>query len=477
MPDPIILDLADASNVANTNFTALTAGTNFTLPTVNFSSTAFQAPSQVNNPLYGEISNITTEDLTTLELDGTGVFDKLMRANKAHLMQEFEKGRITGEQYAKTYIEMTTGVMNMSLQFVLQREQNYWSNLLLQSQARQAEIQAVTANTQLEISKAELVTKQYDAKTSEATYALTKMKLSTENAQFSNITAQIRNSLYQVEELMPLQKLSLVIDNDTKSYQLNEILPEEKRKLVYNIDNLMVTEYNKANFEFTELLPLQKLGLNIDNDTKTYQLSDILPEEKRQLTYNIDNLMVSEYNKSNYQFTELMPLQKAGFVIDNNTKTYQLNDILPEQKRQLVYTTDNVMVADYNKTNFEFTEIMPKQRDVLNVDIATKTFQKDELLPTQKLLLLEQVEVQHSQTSDFKIDGVTPVTGSVGKQKELYTQQITSYKRDSEYKNAKMYLDAWITQKTLDDSLNAPAQLTNINIDTVLSNLRSNNGL
>ena len=373
MPDPIILDLANASNVANTNFTALTAGTNFTLPTVDFSGTAFQAPSQDNNPLYGEISNITTEDLTTLELDGTGVFDKLMRANKAHLMQEFEKGRITGEQYAKTYIEMTTGVMNMSLQFVLQREQSYWSNLLLQSQARQAEIQAVTANTQLEISKAELVMKQYDAKTSEATYALTKMKLSTENAQFSNITAQIRNSLYQVEELMPLQK--------------------------------------------------------------------------------------------------------AGFVIDNDTKAYQLNDILPEQKRQLVYTTDNVMVAEYNKANFEFTEIMPKQKDVLDVDIATKTFQKDELLPTQKLLLLEQVEVQHSQTSDLKIDGITPVTGSVGKQRELYTQQITSYKRDSEYKNAKMYLDAWITQKTLDDGLNAPAQLTNINIDAVLSNLRSNNGL
>lgn len=299
IPEPILLDKSNAFVVADANFTTLTNDVDFALPTVNFSSPQFQLPSRTGNTLYSDIAKLTVSDLTTRSIDGSGVFDQLMVANKVHIAEEFDKGRLTAEQYSKAYIEITTAVMNMSLQFVLQKEQNYWSNILLQSQARQAEIQAVTAATQLEINKAELVMKQYDTKTSEANYAVSKMRLATENAQFTNITAQINSTLFQLEELMP------------------------------------------------------------------------------------------------------------------------------------------------------------KQKELLN----------------------EQVEVQHAQTSDLKLDGVTPVTGSVGKQRELYTQQITSYKRDSEYKTAKMFLDAWITQKTLDDGLNAPAQLTNLNIDSVIASVRSNNNL
>ena len=119
-----------------------------------------------------------------------------------------------------------------------------------------------------------------------------------------------------------------------------------------------------------------------------------------------------------------------------------------------------------------------------SADYCTKQAQADQIeyqtnniLPQQKLLLQEQAEVQRAQTSDTRFDGTTNVTGSIGKQKDLYEQQITSYKRDAEYKAGKMYLDAWITQKTLDEGLIAPDQLTNTNIDQVLSAVRNNNNL
>lgn len=60
-------------------------------------------------------------DLTSATIDGTGVFDVLMRANKAHLEQEFTKGRIKGPEYATVYLGALDAVLSASIQFLLQR--------------------------------------------------------------------------------------------------------------------------------------------------------------------------------------------------------------------------------------------------------------------------------------------------------------------------------------------------------------------
>lgn len=103
-------------------------------------------------------------------------------------------------------------------------------------------------------------------------------------------------------------------------------------------------------------------------------------------------------------------------------------------------------------------------------------FNVDEILPAQERLLQEQYEVQRAQTMETRSDSL-PIKGSIGKQKELYDQQITSYQRDAEVKASKLFTDAWITQKTIDEGLNPPNGFTNASIDTILSKLKSNNGL
>lgn len=103
-------------------------------------------------------------------------------------------------------------------------------------------------------------------------------------------------------------------------------------------------------------------------------------------------------------------------------------------------------------------------------------FNANQMLPQQLKLITEQTEAQRAQTLDTRSDGTT-VTGSVGKQKELYSQQITSYQRDAEVKASKLFTDAWITQKTIDEGLNPPNGFTNASIDTILTKLKSNNGL
>lgn len=111
------------------------------------------------------------------------------------------------------------------------------------------------------------------------------------------------------------------------------------------------------------------------------------------------------------------------------------------------------------------------------VDLEIARLQYGYLVPAQIALLQEQMEAARAQTLNTRSDGVTTVVGVLGKQKDLYTQQITSYQRDAETKVAKIFADAWIAQKTIDEGLVAPTGFTNASLDTVLTTIKTNNSL
>jgi len=142
--------------------------------------------------------------------------------------------------------------------------------------------------------------------------------------------------------------------------------------------------------------------------------------------------------------------------------------------------------AEYNHSMMQplQKEILEKQSssatlqiEGLDLDNQTKDFTLINILPTQRNLLSEQMEAARAQTLDVRSDGITPVVGSVGKQKDLYAQQITSYQRKSELDAARLWSDAWTVQKTIDEGLVAPTNFTNVNVDSVLAKIRTSNGL
>lgn len=269
---------------ANRLLEELTKGDDFTLPDIDMSGPEWDIPGGDGSPIFGAISKVTNESLTTREVGGSGTFDALMESAHNHLKAEFKANRITGGEYTKAYIAMMESCMSNAVQFLLGRDQAYWA-------AAMAQIQAVTARVQLATSKAQFVLAKIQALSAKSEYALTKMKIATES------------------------------------------------------------------------------------------------------------------------------------------ETY-----------------------------------------------CAALFNASQMLPQQLKLVTEQTEAQRAQTLDTRSDGAT-VTGSVGKQKELYSQQITSYQRDAEVKASKLFTDAWITQKTIDEGLNPPNGFTNASIDTILSKLKSNNGL
>lgn len=82
--------------------------------------------------------------LTTASVDGTGVFDILMRSAKQHLLEEYNADRVTGDEYTKLYLGTMTAVMQTAVQYILNVQQE---------EKIQAEIALVRQQTVTELAK------------------------------------------------------------------------------------------------------------------------------------------------------------------------------------------------------------------------------------------------------------------------------------------------------------------------------------
>jgi hypothetical protein len=197
--------------------------------------------------------------------------------------------------------------------------------------------------------------------------------------------------------------------------------------------------------------------------------------------------------EANYALTKM---RLATESVQYCTAKYQLEELLPQQKllvaQQIRVTTEAADLAVLNRTEMfpQQVELLTMQIDQLEkqtlmVEAQTDTveYTNTNLLPKQVLqleaqtdMVREQIEAQRAQTTNTRTDGL-PVTGVLGMQKDLYSQQITSYQRDSEIKAARPFIDAWITMKTIDEGIEPPTGFTNANLDQILATLKSNNDL
>jgi hypothetical protein len=81
-----------------------------------------------------EYPPITIDDLTTNEIEGSGVFDELMRSVKAHLKEEFEQGRITPVNYSSVYLGALDSTLAQSVKFLLEKDKISLENELVEEQ-------------------------------------------------------------------------------------------------------------------------------------------------------------------------------------------------------------------------------------------------------------------------------------------------------------------------------------------------------
>ena len=394
------IDSTTASNLAGDLFDALTAGRSFDLPAIDLNDDIFDIP----DAPVPEIPSLTEADLTSRTAGGDGLFDGLMVSIGQHLQTEYTKNRITGKEYAQAWLGSMQTALGSAVQYLLSKDQAHYQALLVQRQARLAEIQVVSERVNLEIAKARLASARIEANTAEANYALMKLQLATQNAQFEQLLRQNTKLDYEITNLLP-QELA-------KSQKQVEALTAETSKLAYEVSYLLPKELEKATKQI---------------EAVTAEISATTAKKDQTL----------------YETASILPTQKTVMETENALKTYQLTDHLPAQ------------VAG------------------IEADTLGKIYNNNFLLPAQLISINEQNEGHRAKTLDTRTDG-TPVKGAIGVQKDLQKQQIDSFKRDAETKVAKMILDTWITQKSLDEGLKPPASLTDTNINTVMEKLRAN---
>lgn len=192
--------------VANQLLIALVAGENITIPQVDLSADIYKIPGGIDSEQYLPVRKLTNEDLTTRVVGGDGTFDALMAGFSAHLKIEYEKGRITGAEYTKAFIALTEGAMSNAVQYLLGRDSAFW-------QAVAAQAAAITARVQLETAKVQYAAMQLEAMIGRANYALTKLKLATEDVTYAQ-------GKYQIDNLLPQQYA-------TGQYSLNIMFPQQ----------------------------------------------------------------------------------------------------------------------------------------------------------------------------------------------------------------------------------------------------------
>ena len=196
--------------------------------------------------------------------------------------------------------------------------------------------------------------------------------------------------------------------------------------------------------------------------------------------FDANRISGAEYTKAFVALTEGAMSNAVQFLLGRDAAfwqavTAQANAITARVQLETakVQYAGVLLEALNSRANYALTKLKLATEDVT---FATGEFQLGFILPQQRLLLLEQTEAQRAQTLDNRTDGV-PVVGVLGKQKDLYTQQITSYQRDAEVKAAKLWVDAWTVQKTIDEGLLPPANFTNASLDPILTTIKDNNNL
>lgn len=194
----------------------------------------------------------------------------------------------------------------------------------------------------------------------------------------------------------------------------------------------------------------------------------------------------AEYSKAYIALTESAMGNSVQFLLGRDAAYWQsVKARFEAQVAQAAVVTARVQLevakaqlqaVRYEALNHQANYALTKMKlSTESVGYCIAEFNLNNMLPAQLNLVNEQREAARAQTLDTRSDGVTTIVGVLGKQKDLYSQQITSYKRDAEVKVAKLFTDSWITQKTIDEGLLAPDGFINASLDEILTTLKLNN--
>lgn len=237
---------------------------------------------------------IVNDDLTTVSLTGSGVFDILMQTATLHLKSELQAGRITGASYTQAYMAAMQYAMQNAVQFVTSSKQ-------INGQLRLLEQQTLT-----ETQQTELVAKQILA--SVASTALTKQQTQTE--VFNTTLTDKRVAQTESATLLQNQQIQTELRNTNL---VEQKVVTEKAQTSDEIDTVPVAGVIKAQVDQTRSITAQ-------NNASTALIEQKRITEAGQTNNNTAGILGAQQ--------ALYIAQKEGFEFDKVYKfASKLSDV------------------------------------------------------------------------------------------------------------------------------------------------------
>lgn len=144
---------------------------------------------------------------------------------------------------------------------------------------------------------------------------------------------------------------------------------------------------------------------------------------------------------------------------------------------------ESILLGNQNLQVVAETALIGKREDLVDKDILksveeTKVVTKQETKVQSEIDLLNfKAQTEKAQFSDTLIDGVTPVTGVLGKQKELFAQQKKGYEDNTKQKLLSTIMDTTSIMMSNNNLIVPPDGLAKNNINDIINVCRGAVGL
>lgn len=277
--------------------------------------------------------------------------------------------------------------------------------------------------------------------------------LQKDQSKWAAVTAQMQARIAEVQVIEAMVNLERTkIEATNSNFQLNLTAAQIAQ-------TKMQTATEEANHD----------SVTADIAIKEFQRTYQQPADLSITEFERNQVMPSTVAMNKIQVDRILPAQAA-------IAEFQNRNLQPIEEAIAQIQRDRIVPAQADTEEFRVQNMLPielaQQQHIVNSRQPAET----NLVLRQVDLTAEQFESERAKTMDTRTSG-SAVVGSIGKQKDLYTQQIDSFVKDAQFKVGKLFSDAWITQKTLNEALTAPTQYTNAEVDEVLIAMRSNNNL
>ena len=414
------------------------------------------------------MTDIAITDLTnsTALSDGTGVFDTLITSVEKRIESQFQKGRLSGTDYASVYLGSMQAVLQQSVQYLLTEQT---SGLQADQLLSQIAIERNIGEATIEKQWGYATTRDADGNlVLEATTGTGEQDYKNTIAlkQIDDVIAGTARSYADVALLDQKQITELASTTDPTGGLLKAQFDNtvQQTALVADQELEVVDATSRANTALTQdiLNKAEQVSASVASTTR----ADSESASKISLMADQELEVVSGTIRS-----DLESAAKISLMSDQELEVVSSTIRQDAETASKISTAEDKTDSQISLQNSQRTEVEAGtvRADAQSVAQIAK-IAEDTTLISQKFL------TELAQTNDNGLTGglygdnlgANPVTGQLGKQKELYSAQIVGFKGKHENEVTKMMLDSWsviysINDATLTGDLGTPDFLLQTN--------------